>query len=88
MQVPPVFLNANSCSTLVPDDWASRGVSSASLPVDDTVGAWVAFGDAQTGQLDKANSQTRDAMAIVKKCEQLQQQAADALQPKPWWQFW
>jgi hypothetical protein len=88
VQAPAVFLTANTCSELVPEDWSGKGISSASLPPEDTVGAWIAFADAQTGQLDKANAQTRDAMAIVKKCEALQQKAADALKPKPWWKLW
>jgi hypothetical protein len=33
------------------------------------VADWVAFGDAQTGQLDKANGRTTDALAIIGRCE-------------------
>jgi hypothetical protein len=33
------------------------------------VGEWVAFSDAQTGQLDKANGRTVDAIGIVERCE-------------------
>jgi len=33
------------------------------------VGGWIAFGDAQTGQLDKANGRTVDAIGIVERCE-------------------
>lgn len=30
---------------------------------------WIAFGDAQTAQLDKANGRTADAIGIVERCE-------------------
>jgi hypothetical protein len=33
------------------------------------VGDWIAFGDAQTAQLDKANGRTVDALDIVSRCE-------------------
>jgi hypothetical protein len=55
---------------------------------DDTAGAWISFGVGESGQLDKANGQTRDAVSIVKKCEARDQAAADAMKPKPWFQFW
>lgn len=87
MQAPPVFLNANVCSTLLPEDWYTKGVESAPLPADGTVGSWVSFGIAQTGQLDKANAQTRDAVSIVQKCETLNKAASDSMQT-PWWHFW
>ena len=53
-----------------------------------TAGAWVSFGVFQTGQLDKANAQTRDAVSIVKKCEARDRAAFESLQPRPWWRFW
>ncbi len=61
---------------------------SAPLPADKSGGEWVAFGDAQTGQLDIANGRTRDAISIVKNCEARDAKVADALKPKPWWHFW
>ena len=39
------------------------------MPEGETVGDWVAFGDAQTAQLDKANGRTADAIGIVQRCE-------------------
>lgn len=41
----------------------------APLPAGGTVGDWIAFGDAQTGQLDKANERTTSAIGIVERCE-------------------
>ncbi len=50
------------------------------------MGAWMAFGDAQTGQLDKANDRTLSAIGIVERCE-----ARDAEVVKragrPWWKI-
>jgi hypothetical protein len=50
-------------------------------------GDWIAFGDAQTGQLDKANGRTKDAIGIVERCEARDAQAY-ARADKRWWQFW
>ena len=81
---PVAYLNASPCSQLVPESWAA-GVSSAPLPANDTVGEWVAFGDAQTAQLDKANGRTADALAIVAKWEARDRESAERLKPRPWW---
>jgi hypothetical protein len=40
------------------------------LPEGSTVGDWIAFADAQTGQLDKANDRTSAAIGIVERCEE------------------
>jgi len=44
-------------------------VPGAALPQGSTVGDWIAFADAQTGQLDKANERTAAAIGIVERCE-------------------
>lgn len=44
-------------------------MSGAPLPEGMTVGDWIAFADAQTGQLDKANDRYRAAVGIVGRCE-------------------
>lgn len=87
MQAPPVFLTASDCAKLVPEAWKA-GVPSAPLPAGKTVGEWVAFGDAQTGQLDIANQRFADATAIQQTCEDLLKKAGEAMQPVPWWHFW
>lgn len=46
------------------------------------------FGDAQTGQLDKANDHMKSAVSIVGKCEARDLAALESLTPKPWYQFW
>jgi hypothetical protein len=65
---PTVIASGASCSALLPADWKA-GVAGAEQPAADTVGDWVAFGDAQTGRLDMANGRTRDAIGIVERCE-------------------
>jgi hypothetical protein len=60
--------SAAACSALLPPEWR-QGVEGAELPQGDSVGDWIAFGDAQTGRLDMANGRTRDAIGIVERCE-------------------
>lgn len=87
MSAPPVFLNASSCSKLVPERWYKQQVLSANLPVGPSTGGWITFGVQQTGQLDKANQIPPDIMEIITKCEARDAEAAKALK-KPWYQFW
>lgn len=82
--VPPP---ASPCSKLIPDEWI-KGVDGAPLPEDDSQASWVKFGDAQTGQLDKANDHMKSAVSIVGKCEARDLAALESLTPKPWYQFW
>ncbi len=70
---PTVLSTPNSCSTLLPAEWA-KGVAPPDLPADDSVGSWVAFGDAAVGKLDVANGRQRDTVHIISQCE-----ARDAL---------
>jgi len=65
---PPIYATSAACSSLLPADWR-RPVPGAPLPEGQAVGGWIAFGDAQTGQLDKANGRTVDAIGIVERCE-------------------
>lgn len=65
---PIVTTSPSSCSTLLPQEW-KQGVAGADLPDGNTVGDWIAFGDAQTGKLDQANGRTKDAMGIIERCE-------------------
>ncbi|OYW47899.1 MAG: hypothetical protein B7Z36_01260 [Novosphingobium sp. 12-63-9] len=59
----------------------------APLPLTDKVGDWIAFGDAQTGQLDKANDRTLSSIEIVENCEKRYRDAV-ASAKRPWWKFW
>lgn len=87
VQAPPVYLTASDCRKLIPDEWR-KGVASAPLPAGKKVGEWVAFGDAQTGQLDIANMRFADADKIQERCEELLRKAGEQSQPKPWYRFW
>jgi hypothetical protein len=53
----------------LPPEW-KQGVAGAELPDGNTVGDWIAFGDAQTGRLDQANERTKAAIGIVERCEE------------------
>lgn len=55
----------------------------APLPGGETdVGDWVAFGDAQTGQLDKANGRMADTIGIIARCEDRDKLALKRARPK------
>lgn len=72
---------ASSCSTLIPSSLRAD-TDGASLPLDGSKGSWVAFGDAQTGQLEKANVTKRAAIEIVEACEKRDQEAERAITGK------
>jgi hypothetical protein len=59
----------SACSSLLPSEWR-EGVAGAAFPLTSAVGDWIAFADAQTAQLDKANDRTRAAIGIVERCEE------------------
>ena len=65
---PVVTTVPSSCSSLLPEEW-KQGVAGAPLPDGDTVGDWIAFGDAQTGKLDQANDRTKASIGIIQRCE-------------------
>ena len=65
---PTVMTQSAGCSSLIPDSWL-QGVAGAPLPEGNTVGDWIVFGDAQTAKLDQANSRTKDAIEIQRRCE-------------------
>lgn len=46
------------------------------------MGDWIAFGDAQTAQLDKANGRTADTLSIVSACERRDAEAVKRAKPK------
>ena len=72
---PPIVTAApSSCATLLPAEWKD-GVAGADLPTGDTVGDWIAFGDAQTSRLDIANDRTVSAIGIIERCESRDREA-------------
>lgn len=54
----------------------------APLPAGSTQGDWAAFADAQTGQLDTANTHKTAIVEILTACEKRDAQIAKELQPK------
>lgn len=82
---PPIVATPSACASLLPDEWRVP-VAGAPLPLDSTAGSWIAFGDAQTGQLDKANDRTTSSITIVERCEQLNRDAI-ASAKRPWWKI-
>lgn len=81
-----VFQNASPCSDLVPDEWR-KGVASAPPPQQLEVGQWVAFGDAQTGNLDTANGRLVDSLGIIEGCERRDAELISRLRRPSWWPF-
>lgn len=73
---PVVTASSSACSSLIPPDWA-KGVEGAPLPEGNVLADWIAFGDAQTGKLDQANSRTKDAIGIVERCETRDRQSIE-----------
>jgi hypothetical protein len=45
------------------------------LPQGSSAGEWIAFADAQTGQLDKSNDRYSAAVGIVERCEERDREA-------------
>ncbi|HYE45712.1 MAG TPA: hypothetical protein VEA44_08050 [Caulobacter sp.] len=52
-------------------------------PADNSVGQWVAFGDAQTGRLESANDRKATVIWILDRCEAEERAAAARLAPRP-----
>lgn len=80
-----IATTGSACSELLPAEWR-KPVPGAPLPEGDSVGDWVAFGDGQTAQLDKANDRTGAAIGIVERCEKRDREAVDRAR-KPWWKI-
>lgn len=71
----------SACSSLLPQEWRSP-VPPAPLPGGETVADWIAFADAQTAQLGKANDRTVAAVGIVERCEARDREAVKRARPK------
>lgn len=56
-------------------------VPPADLPTENTIGEWVAFGDAQTGKLGDANGRRAAVVEIADRCQAEQER----LSRRPWW---
>lgn len=83
---PVIYAASTPCSSLVPADWR-KGVEHAPAPAEspDTLGqlkAWIGFGTAEAGQVEKANGRTADTIGIVERCEARDAQAVQKSKPK------
>jgi hypothetical protein len=78
---PVIVATPSACSTLIPDSW-HKPVEGVDLPDGNTVGDWIAFGDAQTGRLDVANGRTADSLAIIARCEERDAKAVAKSRPR------
>lgn len=81
VSAPPILSTPTACSTLLPTEWR-EGVQGVDLPQGSTVGDWIAFADAQTGQLDKSNDRYNAAVGIVERCEERDKQAVQRARPR------
>ena len=77
----PVALD---CGARVPPQLRAE-VAGAPPPADNSVGEWVAFGDAQTGRLEAANERKATVLWIYDSCEAEERKAVATLARKPWW---
>lgn len=78
----PVALD---CAGRIPPQLRAE-VAPASPPADNSVGEWVAFGDAQTGRLETANDSKATLLWILDACEAEERSAVARLAPRPaWW---
>ena len=71
---PSIASTPIACSTLLPPEWR-EGVPGAAFPKGSSAGEWIAFADAQTGQLDKANDRYAASVGIVERCEAMMAEA-------------
>jgi hypothetical protein len=67
---PALVATPSACASLLPEEWR-KPVPSADVDNEGaTVADWIKFGDAQTGQLDKANDRTISSIEIIGRCEE------------------
>ena len=82
-------LNADRCFTrMTENSGLTEDTPHASLPTDNTAGAWVDYGNRESGQLDKANADKRAVTAIGKTCDEMRVEAQEKAEKGPWWKIW
>lgn len=74
--------NALDCASLI-GPALREPTSPAELPSENTLGAWVAFGDEQTGRLEVAETKREAVIETVDRCG-----AAQERMERPWWRLW
>ena len=80
------ILPVSECVALLPEK-VTGPTPGAKIPSDRTVGTLAAFGDEQTGQLDKANSDKKAIVDFESRCKARDAELIKAVTKKPWWRF-
>jgi hypothetical protein len=91
----PLFMTASACapsirvsSTALPcrELLEASGLLNptpgATRPLNDTAGEIAAFGDRQTGQVDKANADKQGARDFIRVCDEAQRKAVEEAQER------
>lgn len=78
MLTPP----AVPCEGLVEASGMLEPTPGAALPANDSVGEIAAFGDRESGQLDKSNADKRGVKGILRVCKDWREKATLAVKPK------
>lgn len=82
-------LPASECFTTMVDATGLRAPTPhAELPTEGTAGAWVDFGNRESGRLDEANADRRAIVGIGETCERWQKEAVKKAEKGPWWKLW
>lgn len=97
MGSPAIVSAPSACADLIPTDWA-EGVAHEDLPAPaparpadkdgviawtlDELKKWTGFGVGEANRLDQANGRTRDAVGIVRRCEERDARAVEKARPK------
>lgn len=86
VQVTPT---ADRCFTrMTANSGLTEDTPHASLPSSPTVGAWIDYGNRESGQTDKANADKRAITAIGKTCDEMRVEAQEKAKKEPWWKIW
>jgi hypothetical protein len=94
---PVVVAKSSDCASLVPGEW-EKGVEGAPIPAAsppkpatladqlaqaiDQLKSWVGFGVDESNRRVQANGRTKDAIDIIRRCEERDRQAVQAARPK------
>jgi hypothetical protein len=98
VQSPPIFAEIPDCSSLVPQGWRdgvghAAKPAVAAAPRDDSLAeqlrhatdslkAWIGFGAAEAGQVEKADDRLTSALGIIERCEARDAAAIRRSKPK------
>lgn len=89
VSAPPITVSQTAlpCAEMVEASGLLEPTPGAARPRTDTVGEIAAFGDRQTGQLDKANADKVGAGRMLKTCREWQDRALKDAQRRnsPWY---